>query len=122
MHVWLYQLASALQIVHEARILHRDVKAANVLLLSNGDAKLTDLGLASNRLSKLPLTIAALASLKRHGVRVLHTCADTAPASQAATMPGKSLSARGRLPAAPRLAASAAAPPPRAAWSRARAS
>ena len=46
MHVWLYQLASALHIVHEARVLHRDIKTANILLCANGDAKLADFGLA----------------------------------------------------------------------------
>ena len=42
-------------------------------------------------------------SAVRHRRLDLHTCADTAPASQAATMQGKSLSARGRLPPAPTL-------------------
>ena len=45
-HVWLYQLASALQIVHEANILHRDIKTSNILLTAAGDIKLADFGLA----------------------------------------------------------------------------
>ena len=45
-HVWLYQLATALSLVHGARILHRDIKTANVLLTRSGDVKLADFGLA----------------------------------------------------------------------------
>ncbi len=48
--LWLSQLASALQLVHECRVLHRDLKSANVFLTANGDAKLGDFGL-SRRMS-----------------------------------------------------------------------
>ncbi|MCS5650500.1 MAG: Ig-like domain-containing protein, partial [Dehalococcoidia bacterium] len=41
------QIASALQISHNAGITHRDIKPANVLLNDAGDVKLTDFGIAS---------------------------------------------------------------------------
>jgi eukaryotic-like serine/threonine-protein kinase len=40
------QVARGLDALHEARILHRDVKPSNVLLDANGDAALADFGLA----------------------------------------------------------------------------
>ncbi len=49
------QLSSALDIVHEAGILHRDVKPGNVLITDDKTAKLTDFGIA--RVSDSDLTI-----------------------------------------------------------------
>lgn len=41
------QIADALSYAHRMNILHRDIKPANILLTSNGEAKLSDFGIAS---------------------------------------------------------------------------
>jgi serine/threonine protein kinase len=43
---YIAQIASALQIVHHAGLLHRDLKPPNVMLRENGDVALIDFGLA----------------------------------------------------------------------------
>ena len=45
-HVWLYQLASALDLMHQSSILHRDIKTSNIFVTAAGDLKLGDFGLA----------------------------------------------------------------------------
>ncbi|TFK19248.1 kinase-like protein [Coprinopsis marcescibilis] len=44
--IWLSQATSAIGFVHNLGIMHRDIKPANFLLDYNGNAKLTDFGLA----------------------------------------------------------------------------
>jgi serine/threonine protein kinase/tetratricopeptide (TPR) repeat protein len=43
---WMYDVARALQHVHEQGVCHLDLKAANVLLFNTGHAKLADFGLS----------------------------------------------------------------------------
>jgi len=45
-HHILTQIASALDYAHQRKVIHRDVKPANILMTSAGQAKLTDFGIA----------------------------------------------------------------------------
>jgi len=51
----LRQAASALEAAHEAEVVHRDVKPANILITPDGTVKLTDFGI-SRALDAAPLT------------------------------------------------------------------
>jgi serine/threonine protein kinase len=50
------QVGGALHWAHQRRVIHRDVKPDNILLATNGHAKLADLGLVKNLESDLCLT------------------------------------------------------------------
>ena len=43
---WIHQMAAALAFLHSKRVVHRDLKADNVLLTATEDVKLADFGLA----------------------------------------------------------------------------
>jgi len=50
------QIAEGLQLAHEHRLVHRDVKPDNILLTKDGRAKLTDLGLVKDLNASVNLT------------------------------------------------------------------
>ena len=51
----LAQVARALQVVHDANVVHRDVKPSNILINQEGLAKLTDFGISTGR-NQRPMT------------------------------------------------------------------
>lgn len=46
---WLTQIAEGLAIAHDSGIIHRDLKAENILINKRGQAKITDLGIAKSQ-------------------------------------------------------------------------
>ena len=50
------QTALGLQIAHQNNLIHRDIKPANILITLEGNAKLSDLGLAKDLLSEESIT------------------------------------------------------------------
>jgi serine/threonine-protein kinase len=53
---WVAQLADALDVLHRAGVVHRDVKPANVLVHEDGRALLADLGMVSGAADQTALT------------------------------------------------------------------
>ncbi|MBI3410868.1 MAG: protein kinase [Planctomycetes bacterium] len=52
----LSQVGHALNWTHQRQLIHRDIKPANILITKNGDAKLTDFGIAKNLEGEFQLT------------------------------------------------------------------
>jgi serine/threonine protein kinase len=50
------QLCEALAYAHAQQVIHRDIKPSNIILLTNGDAKLTDFGIAKVLDAEVALT------------------------------------------------------------------
>lgn len=46
---WLTQIAEGLAVAHDSGIIHRDLKAENILINKRGQAKITDLGIAKSQ-------------------------------------------------------------------------
>lgn len=53
---WLTQIAQGLAIAHDAGIIHRDLKAENILINKRGEAKISDLGIAKSQDFNMTLT------------------------------------------------------------------
>ncbi len=53
---WLTQISEGLAIAHDTGIIHRDLKAENILINKRGQAKITDLGIAKSQDFKGTLT------------------------------------------------------------------
>ncbi len=52
--LWISQLAGAIDVVHRAKVCHRQIKPGNVLLDPHGNAYLSDFGLAAGRRASRP--------------------------------------------------------------------
>ena len=79
---WAHQVATALAAAHQERVLHRDVKPANILIRPGGSAVLADFGLSRGPREEATLTrTGELLGTPKYMAPELFTRADVGPAS-----------------------------------------